>query len=211
MKSHLPQILITCCSAFLLAGCVSSKSPPPLRSAANFRPEQMDKVYIMPTVDARVDRTLKTDFNTIIQQTTREYLMRQGYQAALVTDAAQVSAMTIDDIREAAPDWVKRTGPPESRWVMIFAIEDLARQELNLGATGNAVIVLVVLDRQRGEVVWRDKALGRVGEAGSLQNGLVGMIIEGLISRLQVDLMAGSAVRVAMSELLWKFPKKNGN
>jgi hypothetical protein len=194
MKTDRIRIFFAAGVASVLIGCVNAKPPPPLRSAATFRPEQMDVVHILPVVDARADRSLNTDFNKIIQNSAAGYLKRQGYQAKTLSAADAGAAIAPDDVREATPEWVKQTGPSGSRWVMIFVIEELSRS-IKLGSTGNAEVILSILDRQTGEVVWYDKGLGRVGQGG-------------LIGTLEGATMDDGAVKAAVNNLLWKIPKK---
>ncbi len=77
---------------------------------------------------------------------------------------------------------------------MVLVVGELSRK-ITFGSTGNAEVSVAVLDKQAGNVVWKDKALGRAG-----QGGLMGM--------LMVSMMDDDALAQALGQVMYKFPKK---
>jgi hypothetical protein len=179
--------------ALLLAGCTTTP-PKPLHSAADFQPESMDTVYILPVVDARADKKLNLNLNKL-QQTMANSMKQKRYNVVVLSDRNLVAGLTDEDLKDPSRDWVKGIGPSEARWVMALAVGELSRK-LTFGSTGNAEVNLVVLDKQTGTVVWEDKALGQAG-----QGGLLGM--------LMVSMMDEAAIENAMGQIMFKFPKKS--
>lgn len=178
------------CIGLMLAGCATP--PPPLHSAQGFRPEKMDTVFVMPVVDARVDKTLSLN-STKLQRWLVKSFKDKRYRTDAVTDLNSVSGITGEDIRDASPDWIKSFGPADARWLVVLEVDELSRK-ITFGSTGQAEVVLAILDKQTGTVVWRDKALGRLG-----QGGLLGMMM--------VSMMDEGALEEAVNQLMSRFPK----
>ena len=179
-------------AALLLTSCATT-IPKPLHSAADFRPESMDTVYILPVVDARPDK--KLDLNLAkLQKNMASDLKHKRYQVVALPDTKLVAGITDEDFREPSRDWIKGIGPSEARWVMVLAVGELSRK-IVFGSTGNAEVNLAIFDKQTGTVVWRDKALGRAG-----QGGLLGM--------LMVSMMDDEALAQAVGQVMYKIPKK---
>jgi len=192
MKKELLHLCPIISAAAILTGCATAP-PRPSHGAAGFRPESMDIVYVMPVVDSRMDKKLTRDLDKL-QRWASKNLKSKHYTVKEVADRNCLAGLTGEDLREAAPDWIKAFGPSEARWLLIIEVDELVRK-LTFGSTGQAEVALVVLDKQRGTVVWRDKALGRQG-----QGGLLGM--------LMVSMLDEAALEEAMNQLMLKFPKK---
>jgi hypothetical protein len=186
-------VLSTSVAVLMLAGCATTP-PPPLVCAPGFRPESMDTIYVMPVVDARMDKKLTRNLDKL-QHWAAKNIKNKHYGVQVVADKNSVAGVTDDDIKDATSDWVKNLGPSEARWLMLVEVDELSRK-LTFGSTGQAEVVLVVLDKQSGTVVWRDKALGRQG-----QGGLLGMMM--------VSMMDEAALESAMDQLMFKIPKKS--
>ncbi len=192
MKKHLTLILSAGTAALLLASCATT-IPKPLYSAADFRLESIDTVYILPVVDARPDKKLNLNLDKL-QETMASNLKSKRYQAIALPDRNLMAGITDEDLREPSPDWIKGIGPSEARWVMVLAVGDLSRK-IVFGSTGSAEVNLAILDKQTGTVVWRDKALGRAGAGG-------------LLGMLMVSMMDHQALATAVGQVMDKIPKK---
>jgi hypothetical protein len=77
---------------------------------------------------------------------------------------------------------------------MVLMLVDVATK-LTFGSTGNAEVAGFLYNKEAGTIVWRDKGIGQVGQAG-----LMFMLMKGA--------MAGSAIDVAMNSLLSSIPKR---
>ena len=192
MKKQLLLVCSAISTLLMFTGCATTP-PQPLHCAANFHPESMDTVYVMPVVDMRVDKKLTRNLEKL-QHWAGKNLEGKRYNVKEVLDRNFVADVTDEDIKEAAPGWINRLGPAEARWLMLIEVDELSRK-LTFGSTGQAEVTLVVLDKQTGMAVWRDKGLGREG-----QGGLIGM--------LMVSMMDEAALESAMNQLMCKFPKR---
>ena len=192
MKKCLCVILPFLVATLVQTGC-STTPPKPLYSAAGFQPESMDTVYILPVVDSRADKKLGLNVEPL-QRIMFNDLKRKRYHVEVVRDRSLVDGINDEDLKNPTQDWVKAAGPTDARWVMVLAVTELSRK-LTFGSTANAEVVLVVLDKQTGTVVWRDKALGQAG-----QGGIIGMFM--------VSMMEDEAMNFAMYGIMVKFPKK---
>jgi hypothetical protein len=188
-----PKLLVSSLAVSLLAaGCATPK--PPIHRAEGFRPEAMNKVYLLPLVDGRVDKKLNKDYNKLVQKNAAAALKGLRYPREVVTDPASISLLSAEDLRQPNADVISRTGPADARWMMAFVLEDVSRKVVFLGATGNAELGMYILDKQAGTVVWHDKAVSRMG-----QGGLLGMA--------SVGFMDSDALRLATSDILRRIPK----
>jgi hypothetical protein len=179
--------------SLLAAGCATAPKAP-IQRADGFRPETMDKVYLLPLVDARVDKKLTKDYNKQVQKRAADALKRLRYQREVVAQSASTTVPAPEDLRQPAADTIKQAGPANARWLMVFVLEEVSRKLVFLGSTGNAELSMYILDKQAGAVVWHDKAVSQVG-----QGGLLGMI--------GVSAMDGDALRLAVFEILGRVPK----
>ena len=182
---YLKLIAISCCAA-LFVGCASIK--PPLYNAEGFQPQQMDVVYVMPVVDARVDKELETPFNKIIQKDAMRILKHKKYVAEKVGEEVVVVDLTLDDIQEESPELIKSIGPEGSRWIMLFVLEDLSRK-VSFGASANAEVRMVILDKEKGIVVWRDKSVIQTGQGGLVAMALAGTMDNDALHQAVYDLL----------------------
>lgn len=192
MKTSITPILALAGAALLLSAC-STTNPRPLRSAADFRPEFMDTVYVLPVVDARADKKLDLNVDRL-QKTISGSLKKKRYDTVILSDSRLPTGLTDEDLRDPTHDWISQTGPSEARWMLMLVVTELSRK-LTFGSTGNAEVTLAILDKSQGTVVWEDKALGRAG-----QGGLLGMMM--------VSAMDDEALDAALRQVMQKISRK---
>ena len=184
--------LLTAALALLVTGC--GTIPPPMQKDPGFRPQQMDKVSVLPVIDARVDTAIKLDLDKKVQRLAKNDLEDKRYAVEVVTDPRALGGISGEDLRAGNAGALAKLGPPDARWVMVFTLEELSRR-LTFGSSGNAEITMAIVDRQSKRVVWRDKGVGRAG-----QGGLIGMAMIGM--------MGEAALEEAVRPILRKIPDR---
>jgi len=189
LSVSLPMLLM----GLVLSGCASAKSPIYLNPG--FKSLAIEEITVLPAVDARLDKTQNVDLQKQIRQTGANFLERKGYQVSQQDDLGGATELTEEILKAPDPEWVKHLGPPGARWVMVLTLDDLTTK-LTFGSTGSAELSGVLYDRTGGSIVWRDKGIAQVGQAG-----LIGMALKGT--------MGGEAVRTALFNLLASFPKRS--
>jgi hypothetical protein len=114
-------------------------------------------VVVLPPVDFRSDPSAKVDFKSM-QQVTLEILTRTNHFTATQSDSAgEVGEITQKDLSSSKPDWVRRLGPPDSRWVMVTGIDTMPGGRLTSAAT----VFGILFDKTSGTVVWQGRGGGQ--------------------------------------------------
>jgi hypothetical protein len=124
-------------------------------------------------------------------------LQKRGYAPVSADNNGEVGQIVEEDLLDTKPAWIKRLGTPSSRWVMVVCLLDV-HSKLTFGSTGNAEISGYLFDKEKPELVWSGKSVGRAG-----QGGLLGMTMKGAMKSAAM----GTAV-VNLVDLLPKHPKK---
>jgi hypothetical protein len=180
------------CSIVLLllpATCLAkhSKLPPDPRFAS------IDQVVVLPVVDNRAGKKDKVSLDSI-RKAAIENLKHKNYTVTEADKVGTVGDIAEEDLNDANPTWVKRLGPPDSRWVLVIALDDV-HSKITFGSTGNAEVVGFLFDSQDGTLVWKGTGVGQAG-----QGGLMGMAFKGF--------MSGAALDNAMANLMSGIPKR---
>lgn len=156
----------------VLQGCAM---PPPLREPLvldeNYNPAAVDRITILPVADLRVDKKVNTDVSSIVQKTAVDDLKKRGYLAEPSRLAAPTANLTDADLRKPTVEWVKSLPPEDSRWVMLFAVHDVASQTqlevIILTKTTKVELSAFLYDKRSGNCVWHDRG-SRQGEVGGV-------------------------------------------
>jgi hypothetical protein len=177
----------------LVAGCAA-----PLKQAiyldAGFQSQVIDQIVLLPAIDARIDRKIGVNIEKYIRSAGRKILKKKRYQVTLSDNIGEVIQIMEDDLKSGDSTWIKRLGPPDAHYVMVFMLVDV-RTKLTFGSTGNAEVAGFLYNKDNGTIAWRDKGIGQVG-----QGGLMGMAMIGT--------MAVNAIDIAMTDLLSSMPKR---
>jgi hypothetical protein len=150
------------------------------------------QIEILPVVDARAGKRDKVDLDKYLRGTAQKNLKSKNYAVSL-SDSTGVGDMVEEDLNEAKPDWIKRLGPSEARWVMVLGVRDV-HSKTTFGSTGNAEVFGFLYDKDSGSTLWKGEGQGKVG-----QGGLMGMAMKGV--------MSASAIQMATTNLLSEIPK----
>jgi len=152
------------------AYCGKIPDPLPLFMDPDFRFSQVDSICLPPALDVRADKTRplyltergpSTDF-AHIQPTDKSlngYLISIGYPTV---QCSPVSA-TASDLAAPSEAWMSTLDFGQSRWLFIFAVEDLHVAASWLGGEGSYAVVSGLLFEKRAsgvKLVWRERAAG---------------------------------------------------
>lgn len=187
------QMVRFCLCAFVLLWLPAtgfakhSKLPPDPRFAS------IGQITVLPVVDNRAGKKDKVSLDSLRKAAVKN-LKHKNYSVTENDNTGPVGDIAIEDLDEADPAWVKRLGPPDSRWVLVIGLDDV-HSKITFGSTGNAEVVGFLFDKQDGSVVWKGTGVGQAG-----QGGLMGMAFKGF--------MNGAALDNAMANLLSGIPKR---
>jgi hypothetical protein len=168
-------------------GLSKSHEPPDAKFMA------VEQIVILPAVDARAGKKGRVDLNRWLRKSAQKDLKRKNYSVSLSDSTGDVGEIVEEDLSGPTPQWIKRLGPPDSRWVMVIGINDV-HSKTTFGSTGNAEVFGALYDKEAGSVLWNGKGIGQVG-----QGGLMGMAMKGA--------MSASAIQIATLNLLHEIPK----
>lgn len=154
----------------------------------------IDEIVILPAVDLRIDKKIKVNFEKQLQEATLKIVTKKRYQAVTTDIIGDVDQITEEDLSTLSPDWIKKLGPKDSRYVMLPCLDDVATK-LTFGSSGNAVVSAYLYDKEDGTLLWKNKAVGQAG-----QGGLLGMAMKGM--------MANEAISIAVSRALGPLQKQ---
>jgi hypothetical protein len=153
----------------------------------------ISRIDILPILDLRVDKKDKVNFEAL-SKIAAGILQKSNYVAYPTVDRGTVGEIAEEDLTDAKPEWVKRLGPSQARWVMVLGLNDV-HTKMTFGSTGNAEMIGFLFDKRDGSVVWKKTALGKQG-----QGGLLGMAMKGA--------MVDMAAQTAVANLLDDIPKR---
>jgi hypothetical protein len=181
-------------TALVFAVSCAGPAKIPVFLAPGFDFSSIDTITILPPVDTRVDKQINVNLDKQLAQAAEKIIRKKGYRTSMSPVLGEVGTIVEEDLKDARPDWVKRLGPPEARWVMVVCLVDVATK-LTLGSTGNAEIAGYLYDKETGLMVWKDKGIDQEGEAG-----LIAMAFKGLMDE--------AAIGGAVTNLLASIPKR---
>jgi hypothetical protein len=163
MHWHKSMVIVLLIGAvFLVTGCVTTE--PAFYRAAEFKPEFIDQITLLPAVDMRTDKAAAVNLEDWLRVEATTNLRRKGYVVLLSATTRGTSELTYDALRAADPALIKRLGPPGERWIMILALIDLNVA----GSSGKVEAAGFLYDKEEGTLLWRDTSICQVGREGWL-------------------------------------------
>src|SRR5271170_3864883 len=115
MKSQ--TISLSLCAFVLLsalpAGGFGKSQPPDPKFLA------IEKIEILPVVDARAGKKDTVDVNKYLRGTVEKNLTSKNYVVTVNDSTGSVGEIAEEDLNDAKPEWIRRLGTPDSRWVMV--------------------------------------------------------------------------------------------
>jgi len=179
---------------FLLVGCAPTKQA--IYLDAGFQPEVIDKITLLPVVDARIGKKIQGNFNWYILGKGEEILRKKGYQVGFSDNIGEISQITEGDLKSGDSEWIKRLGPSDARYVMVVVLVGVGTGFHGFGSSGGAEVAGYLYNKDNGTMVWRDMGRGSVQGQG----GLIGLATKSALS--------WNAITAAMKNLLSTIPKR---
>ena len=185
LRTNLARWAFVAGTACLLGGCASGPVEKPADYVSpSFDAGAVDRVYLLPAVDHRIDKTKALELDAWLAPPAERTLAERGYPAIVVQDRSLVEHITRDDLEEPEPEWIGSLGPATGRWVMLLVLEDSVAKT-TFGSTGSAEMAGYLFDRRNRALVWRNKDTGQFG-----QGGLIGMAMKGMMERSAIEMAA---------------------
>jgi hypothetical protein len=186
---NMKRLLGVICLAALATGCATPRKPA-VTMAPTFDPAAVDRIVVMPAVDLRRDKSLRTEYTGILTKAATAHLKKWKYKVQ--TEAFPPAALITDETLAAAtPEWIAQVGPPDARWVMLLTVEHVTRFT-SADSEGIAEVGGMLLNKADRSVAWHGVGKGTM-RAGILFKGLVD----------------NDAVRLAALDLMLSLPKRS--
>ena len=147
---------------------------------------------ILPVADLREDQTEQVNLADLTN-ITEDLLKQDNYPANLASNMETAGEILEANLNDAKPEWIKRLGPPEARWVMLVGLRDTHGMSNSLEHTNTAEFLGFLFDKQDGSVLWKGKGTGKVGR----------MLLGGVLRK---GAMPGEAEKAALVDLLSGLP-----
>jgi len=172
----------------------------------------IDKIILLPLVDARADKTQKINLSTGLSPCIFQALARlrgRKYKVAVADLDKGVDEPTLAALQEANPEFIKRLGPPTARWVAVFLVSDSSAQKTKYsGAHGAAEVYGFLFDKETGTVLWKGSSAGAAVENADMRLGPVGYLIgQGLVSK-DTKSAVNEAIENALDTMILTIPKR---
>jgi len=152
----------------------------------------IDHLAVLPLLDLREDQTIQVNLADLTN-ITEDLLKQDNYAASLGSDKGTAGEILEANLVDAKPEWIKRLGPPESRWVIVVGLRDVHGMSSSIEHNSSAEFVGFLFDKQDGSVLWKGKGTGKVA----------GLLLGGLMRKAA---MPGEAEKAALTDLLSGLP-----
>ncbi|MBZ5671786.1 MAG: hypothetical protein LAO04_18920 [Acidobacteriia bacterium] len=153
----------------------------------------IQNILVLPLVDSRVGEKASVNKNKL-QASAVNALKRKRYPVTAASTSGEMGQAVEEDFQDAKPEWVKKLGPADARWVIVVCLRDVI-SKMTFGSAGNAEVSGYLFDKESGELVWKGKGVGQAG-----QGGLLGMTMKGA--------MKGEALDAALYDLFSSIPTR---
>ena len=155
----------------------------------NFKPANKQKIYLLPTVNMGVDKSLDTDLDrsSLIKATVK----KRGYQYLDGThniSDSQVNPGMLDTLEFG---WVEQLPLEKGAWVLIPVVDYLNRFGYQLGMRADAYVTGYLIDSSTGDLLWEGFGYGTEA-AGVL---LAALVDDDALTFAMNDLMQSLPVR----------------
>lgn len=167
---------------------------PPTFLVENFDINAIDKVYIFPAIDGRVDKSKEKDYQKLCIPGVNSTLKKFGFETVVCENITFNPAGYVEALENPDEDFVRNVPPSDSKWVFILVVND-SFSKMTFGSTGGAELTGYLLDKSKGTICWMDKEIGQCG-----QGGLAGMMMKGTQENM--------AISIALAQMFQTFPRK---
>ncbi|MCK4565330.1 MAG: hypothetical protein KAU94_11735 [Verrucomicrobia bacterium] len=184
------QLVLCCISVSFFSGCVMTKLADYMHE--DFDAQSIETVHVLPVLDHRIDQSKSLKLDKWVHPVVERSLKQRGYSSSFHTDPALAAWISRDMLESPNSEFVARLQPQAAKWILLLVLED-SQSKMSFGSTGTAEMSGYGFNKETGEMVWRDKEVGKCG-----QGGLAGMMVKGFMER--------SAIEMATTEVLQTIP-----
>ena len=116
----------------------------------------IENIVILPVLDTRPDKQVNFDLKNMRDEMANRLEKLKHYRVSESDQMGDVGDVTAKDLSSATPEWVRRLGPPDARWVMVIGLSGAQGKRVTTGA----MVFGYLFDKQSGKVLWQGIGIG---------------------------------------------------
>ena len=191
---------------FVGAGCAPTGKA--IHLDPTFDSSLIDNIVILPALDIRKDLSiaLREDWEKRIVKgsgywTIERYFKRKGYNNMSFSyeeNYGGIDKIADYDLQDPDSDFIKKIGPEDCRWVLLFVLEDMATRK-SFGRAHMCECAGYLFDKNASKVVWHHQAIFEWGSGGLI----------GLLTKPKPKYFEALVESCFFGHLLWQtFPNR---
>ncbi len=149
---------------YLLTSCAGQPKPP-IYADPDLNNIQFETVTLLPIVDRRVDKSYELDLESNIGKRVEKNIKKKGYSVIRQTTFSDTLQVTNEKIAEMEPYELKALGGEKTDYMLIVYLDD-ALGKTGFGYTFKIEATALLINKQTGSMLWKDKGIGSHGQAG---------------------------------------------
>lgn len=177
---------------YLLTSCAGQPKPP-IFADPDLNNIQFEAVTLLPIVDRRADKSYNLDLESSIGKRVEKNIKKKGYSVIRQTTFSDTLQVTNEEIAEMEPYELQALGTENTEYMLIVYLDD-ALGKTGFGYTFKIEATALLINKQTGAMLWKDKGIGSQGQAG-----LAGCLMSGATK--------AGAMDECVKNILSSFPK----
>lgn len=177
---------------FSLSGC--GPKPVPIFMDPDFENMNFNTVTLIPVIDRRVDKSYEFNYEKDIGNRIEKKLKKYGYTVIRLDSFSEEVDIPNDEIAEMEAHELRILGNDKTEFMLVPYLDD-ASSKTALGYSFKIEVTGMLINKQSGSMLWKDKGIGSAG-----QGGLYGCMMAGVTR--------GEATNKSVNDLMDTFIKE---
>ena len=141
--------------AFLFVGCATRPDPAPLTTIdPDFHQLVSTKLYILPIIDKRNDKSAIADIEKKIRERCAAVLQKKGYDVVLLSEFGGKPNSTAESISRLSVDELYNFGPENAQSILFLYLNNVSTSYVVVQYTYTVEMTGLLLDKERKKVLW---------------------------------------------------------
>lgn len=152
----------------------------------------IEVITLLPIVDRRVDKSYDLNLEKKIGKKVEKMMGKKGYIIERPGAFSDTKDIPNDEIAEMEPRELAILGASDTEFIMVAFLDD-ASAKTALGYSFKCEVTAVLINKQNGNLIWKDKGIGSQG-----QGGLIGCLMSSAVK--------DEAIAACIKSMLLSFP-----
>lgn len=176
-----------------MAGCVGGL---PLRDAIYRDPAFLERtgisIYVLPTIDRRMDTSAKVDMYGDIGMIISNMLIKRGYNVHMVGNFSACEKILSEQVAEMIQDELYDLGPQDAQSMMLIYLDDVSENYSAIAYTYKVEMTGILLDKHNKTLLWKDKGVCSRGQGGLMSAAIAKGTMKKQVFEWAIYYMLGS-------------------